>query len=169
MAVSISNGGPDDIDTAVSIYARASAVRRGGREVPDWRLSQIRADIRPPDTWLFLANDGGEAVAMASAMPSREDDGAGPQIPGLCFLDLLFVVPERWGEGIGALLLDTVMTDASTRGFSRIHLWTHDNNQRAHALYLGRGFARTGESRHGITDPEVQVSEWACPLEPRAA
>lgn len=71
-----------------------------------------------PETWLYLANDGGVPVGMASAMPSSDDRGVGAALPGLCYLDSIFVVPERWGEGIGPLLLDTVMDDA-TAGVSR--------------------------------------------------
>jgi GNAT superfamily N-acetyltransferase len=88
-------------------------------------------------------------VGMASAEPLRGEDGAGPEIPGGCFVNLLFVVPERWGEGIGGAILDAVLAEAKRRRYSHIHLWTHEDNERSHRLYRGRGFAPTGRTAHG--------------------
>ena len=117
--------------------------------------------LASPDTWFFVADQGATAIGMAAAMPSRKDEGSGPLVPGLCYLDLIFVVPERWGDGVGALLLDTVISDARLRGFSRIHLLTHDDNVRAQALYQSRGFARTGWMRPASDPAQGTVSEWA--------
>jgi GNAT superfamily N-acetyltransferase len=91
---------------------------------------------------------------MSSAKALRGEDGAGPVIPGGCFLGYLFVVPERWGEGIGGALLDAVLAEARRRQYSRIHLWTHDDNVRSHRLYRSRGFSPTGRSAAG-------EGEWA--------
>jgi len=91
---------------------------------------------------------------MASAEPLRGEDGAGPVIPGGCFLGYLFVVPERWGEGIGGVILDAVLAEAKQRHGSRIHLWTHKHNERSHRLYRSRGFSPTGRTADG-------EGEWA--------
>jgi GNAT superfamily N-acetyltransferase len=91
---------------------------------------------------------------MASAEPLRGGDGSRPVIPGGCFLGYLFVVPERWGEGIGGLILDAVLAEAKRRRYSRIHLWTHEDNERSHRLYRSRGFSPTGRSAGG-------QGEWA--------
>jgi GNAT superfamily N-acetyltransferase len=93
-------------------------------------------------------------VGMASAEAQRGEDGAGPVIPGGCFLNLLFVVPERWGEGIGGLILDAVLAEAKRRHYSRIRLWTHEANERSHRLYRSRGFSPTGRTADG-------EGEWA--------
>ena len=91
---------------------------------------------------------------MASAEALRAEGGADPVIPGGWFLSYLFVVPERWGEGIGGALLDAVLAEAKRRGYSRMHLWTHDDNERSHRLYRSRGFSPTGRTAGG-------ESEWA--------
>ena len=57
---------------------------------------------------------------MACAEAARGEDGAGPVIPGGCFLNLLFVVPERWGEGIGGVILDAVLGEARRRRYTAI-------------------------------------------------
>ena len=91
---------------------------------------------------------------MASADALRGELQAGPVIPGGCFLDSLFVVPERWGEGIGGVLLDAVLVEARRRHYSRIHLWTAEDNERAHRLYRSRSFSPTGRMAYG-------EEEWA--------
>ena len=169
MTVIARAGGPEDVEAAVSVYVRAGMARRGGAPAPDWRIDEVRGTLKSAHTWFFVVHEDSEAVGMAAAMQSLEEEGAGPPVPGLCYLDLIFVVPERWGSGIGALLLDTVIADARGRGFSRIHLLTHDDNERAHGLYASRGFERTGWARPSRM-PGADVSEWARrsrPLSPR--
>jgi GNAT superfamily N-acetyltransferase len=148
-------GSAADVDAAVSVYERSNLARRHGV----WpnrtaRVKRARDHLRDPDSWFLLANEGPALVGMASAEPLRGGDGAGPAIPGGCFLNLLFVVPERWGEGIGGLILDAVLAEAKRRHYSRIHLWTHEDNERSHRLYRSRGLAPTGRT----TDDE---GEWA--------
>lgn len=96
-------------------------------------------------------------VAMASARALREQDGDGPLIPGGCFLGFLYVVPERWGRGIGGAVLDAVLAEAKRRRQPRIHLLTHPGNESAQRLYRSRGFSPTGRTAEGqeewVRDP----------------
>jgi GNAT superfamily N-acetyltransferase len=155
VAVLIRLGDPADVDAAVSVYQRSNLARRQGV----WpnqaaRVARVRAHLRDPASWFLVAYEGPALVGMASAEPMRGEDGAGPVVPGSCFLNHLFVVPERWGEGIGGVILDAVLAEAKRRHYSRIHLWTHDDNQRSHRLYRSRGFSPTGRT----ADAE---GEWA--------
>jgi GNAT superfamily N-acetyltransferase len=118
------------------------------------RIERVRAHLRDPGSWFLLATDGPAAVGMASAEALWGEDGAGSVTPGSCFLGYLFVVPERWGEGIGGAILDAVLAQAKRRHYSHIHLWTHDDNERSHRLYRSRGFSPTGRSGEG-------GSEWS--------
>jgi GNAT superfamily N-acetyltransferase len=162
VAIRVRLGDAADVDAAVSVYERSNLARRQG----DWpnraaRVEHVRTLLRDTASWFFLANEGPVSVGMACAEPLRGEDGTGPDIPGGCFLNLLFVVPERWGEGIGGILLDAVLAEAKRRNYSRVHLWTHEDNERSHRLYLSRGFSRTGRT----SDDET---EWARNLaEPR--
>jgi GNAT superfamily N-acetyltransferase len=147
VAVQIRLGNAADVDAAASVYERSNLARRQGV----WpnrsaRVERARAHLRDPASWFLVANDGRAVVAMASAEAQRGEGGAGPAIPGGCFLNLLFVVPERWGEGIGGALLDAILAEAKGRDYSRIHLWTHDDNERSHRLYRSRGFSPTGRT-----------------------
>jgi GNAT superfamily N-acetyltransferase len=143
-------GSAADIDAAVSVYERSNLARRQGV----WpnrgaRVERVREHLRDPGSWFLVANDGPTLVGMGSAEPLLGENRAGPPIPGGCFLNLLFVVPERWGEGIGGVLLDAVLAEAKRRDYVRIHLWTHEDNERSHRLYRSRGFSPTGRTTDG--------------------
>lgn len=154
MAVRIRLGAAADVDAAVSVYERSNLARRQGA----WpnraaRVGRARAHLRDPGSWFLVAHEGPAMVGMASAEAMREG-GTGPVIPGGCFLNLLFVVPERWGAGIGGAILDAALAEATRRDYSRMHLWTHEDNERSHRLYRSRGFAPTGRTEAG-------EGEWA--------
>src|SRR3954447_18919594 len=140
MPIHVVVGGPDDIDAAVDVFVRG-ATARSGRSMDASHVEETRDRIARNDSWFFIARDDeSEPIGMAMAMPAGDESVNRPSAPGLCYLDLIFVVPERWGEGVGSLLLDTVVSDARLRGFSRINLLTHDDNERAHTLYTSHGF-----------------------------
>lgn len=107
----------------------------------------MRASVQRPGGLLLVADDAGRIVGMGLAMQGRGDDGAGPPVPGLCFIALIYVTPERWGEGLGGGIVEAVLAEARARGFSRAQLWTHADNARARRLYEGRGFRRTGREQ----------------------
>jgi len=155
MELRIRLGDAADVDAAVSVFERSNLARRQGR----WpnqaaRVEHLRAKLRDPGAWFLMATAGPTVVAMASAEALRSEEGAGPVIPGGWFLSYLFVVPERWGEGIGGAILDAVLVEASRRDCSRMQLWTHDDNERSHRLYRSRGFSPTGRTSGG-------EGEWA--------
>jgi len=153
-------GGLNDVDEAVSVYERSNLARRGG----DWpskalRVAQVTTSFHAADSWFLLGRDGDEAVAMALVHPFRADAGAGSMIPGTLFLNLIYVLPERWGQGIGGTMLDAVITEAARRDCHRIYLWTHElQNERAQRLYQSRRFARTGRTMPD--DLGQPIGEW---------
>ncbi|TMB51520.1 MAG: GNAT family N-acetyltransferase [Chloroflexi bacterium] len=156
--VNVRMGSSTDVDSALSIYLRSNLVRRHGRAIPAERMEQVADNLRNPVTWFLIAEDGGESVGMALAMPARDDAGAGPLIAGACYLDLIYVLPDRWGEGVGGVLLDGVLDEARRRGYSRVQLSTHEDNERSHRLYRSRGFSPAGLPR--VNDAGDRVGEW---------
>jgi GNAT superfamily N-acetyltransferase len=150
----------DDVDAAVSIYERSNLARRQG----DWpsratRVAEVTALLHNAASWLLIGRDRGESVAMALLEPFRAEGGAGKVIAGTSFLNLIYVLPDRWGEGIGGAMLDAVIAEADRRGCPRIFLWTNEHqNERAHRLYRSRGFARTGRTTRDVTDK--LIGEW---------
>jgi len=166
MSVHMRPGRAADIDRAVEVYVRSNLARRKG----EWPNQAARTEfvthrLADPDGWFYLAEDRDAAVGMVAVVPLLAGDGGGDPIPGGWFVSLLFVVPERWGEGIGAALLDAAMEEAARRGGTEIRLWTdEDDNERAHRLYHSRGFAPTG--RTVDSDERGTAGEWVRRLDP---
>jgi GNAT superfamily N-acetyltransferase len=158
-----------DVDAAASVYERSNLARRQGR----WpsraaRVDHVTASLHDTaghDTsWFLIGRDGTEAVAMALIHPFRADGASGDVISGTWFLSLIYVLPERWGTGIGGMLLDAVIDEAKRRGGHHICLWTHEHqNERAHRLYRSRSFAPTGRT---MQDSEGHlIGEWCSDCE----
>lgn len=145
--VVIRSGRPTDVDPAVAVWRAASEARREGLAVAAGREEQIRRALRKPGAFLLVAEDGGDIVGMAVGMQGLADDGTGPSVPGLCFVSLVYVAPERWGEGIGGSIVDALAAAAGSRGYVKAQLWTHADNARARRLYEGSGFRRSGLER----------------------
>ncbi len=164
MAIVIRLGSSAEVEVAVSVYERSNLARRHG-VWPDQesRTKQVAARLREPSSWFLLAQDGASCVGMAAVEPMRGGDGAGAVIPGVLFLNLVYVLRERWGQGIGGAILHALLDEARQRGYSRLHLWTHEReNERAHRLYRNLGFSPTGRT---LEDHEGAVTgEWVCDL-----
>lgn len=158
--IDVQLGNPSDVDAAVSVYERSNLARHHG----DWpsrssRITQVTANLHDLASWFLIGRESGEAVAMAHIQPFRAGGGAGHVIPGTSFLNLIYVLPDRWGKGIGGTMLDAVIDQAARRGCYRIYLWTHEyQNERAQRLYRSRNFARTG--RTADDDTGQLIGEW---------
>jgi GNAT superfamily N-acetyltransferase len=80
----------------------------------------------------FLARDrDGAAVGMANWIDHRSCWTVGDY----CYLQDLFVQPDRRAAGVGALLITAVGAAAKARGCSRLYWLTHETNTAAMALY----------------------------------
>jgi len=138
-AIEVRLGELGDVDDAASLYERSNLARRQGKwSSRPGRVAQITASLHDAaghDTasWFLVGRDGDEAVAMALIHPLRAYGGSSDVIAGEWFLSLIYVVPNRWGKGIGGMMLDTVIEEANRRGGHRMYLWTHEHqNERAH-------------------------------------
>ena len=160
MAIDVRLGGPADVEAALSVYEQSNLARRHGvwpARAP--RLAQVTTNLHDTASWFLIGREGDEAVAMAVVLPFRADRATGAVVEGSSFLDLIYVLPDRWGQGIGGAVLDEVIEEAARRGARRIYLWTHErDNQRAHRLYRRRAFHRTGTT--GEDDQGEPVAEW---------
>ena len=126
---------------------RASNEARLKGSAPPEHDPRVRGHLENPSAFLFVADDAGVVRGMAVGMQGLADDGAGPPIEGLCHVGAVFVAPDRWGDGLGGSLVDAVLEEAQTRGYTSAQLWTPADNARAHRLYTRRGFRRTGRQK----------------------
>lgn len=70
-----------------------------------------------------------------------------------CYLEELYVVPDRRGEGHGRMLMETALDVARERGATTMELGTAVNDTAARALYESLGFTNL-EKEEG---PETQM------------
>jgi ribosomal protein S18 acetylase RimI-like enzyme len=136
-----------DHDAALAVWRAANAAFLGEEGVGPEQEARVRAHLATPDAFLLLAEDDGAAVGTAVGMHAREDDGAGPPIPGFLHVAMVYVAPDRWGEGIGRALTDELLALARDRGYTRAQLWTHAHNDHAQRLYEGKGFVPSGREQ----------------------
>jgi ribosomal-protein-alanine N-acetyltransferase len=98
-----------------------------------------------------------------------EPDGAVVGYAGLCsygeeaWVQNIAVRGDRQGLGIGALLLDDLLTEAVRRGAAQVALEVRADNLTAQRLYARRGFStvavRRGYYQPSNTDALVMVRE----------
>ena len=87
----------------------------------------------------LLGGDGPDGFAQVSFKPSIwADEPVG-------YLEELYVVPDRRGEGIGRAIMNAVLELAHERGAAGMEVVTGEDDTAARALYESLGFANENE------------------------
>lgn len=107
----------------------------------------------------LLAHYGERVAGMLVAEPFLD---AGVVDPACGHLSMLFVDPALWGCGVGGALVRALQRGDHGPGWTRLSVWTREENRRARRLCTARGFVDTGE-RTSLHEGEV-----ICRLEWRA-
>jgi ribosomal-protein-alanine N-acetyltransferase len=68
------------------------------------------------------------------------------------------------GHGIGSVLLDRILEEAAAKGVQTVFLEVRTSNQRAHDLYLSRGFRQIGVRRDYYRNPREDARILLRPL-----
>jgi GNAT superfamily N-acetyltransferase len=128
-------------------------------EAPDLAEIQERASLAalghifPPERYPYPREAIRERWASALAGTHRvvvaelEGQPVGVAAARAEWLDGLYVVPERWGSGVGGLLHDRALELVRGLGCDRCHLWVLEENDRARRFYERRGWHENGETR----------------------
>jgi GNAT superfamily N-acetyltransferase len=119
---------------------------------PDGAERQREFLTEDPARRALLAEHDGAPVGMAVYGPDREPGGDAE-------LYVLYVLPEYWSKKVGAPLMDRVLEDVRTGGYSRLALWVLAANRRARRFYERYGFAVTDKKsieRHGHVTSDVR-------------
>jgi ribosomal protein S18 acetylase RimI-like enzyme len=132
------------------VWQAAQAAR--GRRSGGTRAQRVRAKLRDPRALLLVAERDGRPVGMLLAELARADDGAGPVVPGLLHLSMLFVAPDAQRAGVGTALLR-----ALTDRYPRVQVWTGADNTAALALYAAAGFRASGRTQELAVGPVVHL------------
>lgn len=136
-------GGAEDVESAFAVWRAAETARRGGPPPPVSKV-RVRGYARRARASLFVAEGGTSGVvgmALLTPATSRPSE--------VSVLQMVFVSPERWGEGIGGKLVDAALAEARSGSYRQIQLWAHACDARARRLYESRGFRRSGPQQTG--------------------
>lgn len=132
--IAVRQAGVADLETCVALLGAQLAEHDLGSG--DDRPAIAGALANPSRGAIFLAEEAGVAVAVAYVgwFWSVEHGGTS------AWLDELYVVPARRGEGIGSVVLAEVESAARARGCVAIDLEVDESHARAADLYVRKGF-----------------------------
>jgi ribosomal protein S18 acetylase RimI-like enzyme len=91
-------------------------------------------------TTVLLVGEGPDGIALTRFKPSLWSDAEE------AYLEELYVIPERRGNGLGRALLDAVLELCRERGAAYIGLGTSTDDVAAVALYESAGFSNLERS-----------------------
>ncbi len=81
--------------------------------------------------WAIVAERDGEVVGIAHYVIHESTSRLKP----VCYLQDLFVDPAERVGGVGRMLMDWLVAEVKSQGWSRLYWLTKENNYRARALY----------------------------------
>jgi ribosomal protein S18 acetylase RimI-like enzyme len=96
--------------------------------------TRLRELLAAGEITVLLAADPPLGFALFRIRPSLWSKG------GDTYLEELYVIPERRGEGMGGALLDAAMAAARVAGADHFELTTGETDTEARALYESRSF-----------------------------
>ncbi len=73
---------------------------------------------------------------------------------------MVFVDPGYWGSGIGGSLVRALQAPPEGQAWTRLSVWTRDDNRRAFRLYASCGFIDTGERSSLHEGDQISRLEW---------
>ena len=106
-----------------------------------WSEAMLTSELEGAEAsgrYYLVAEDAGGLVGYAGLLS-----------PGGSQADVLTmaVAEDRWGQRIGAMLLDSLVAEAARQGCTEVFLEVRVDNDRAQRLYRSRGFAGIGVRR----------------------
>ncbi|MFE5325951.1 GNAT family N-acetyltransferase [Embleya sp. NPDC056575] len=133
--------GEGHLHGAAEVWARATAARDGDPDVAPTEearpIIQAVLDASPRAFVLVAVHPDERVVGFAAVRPA--DTAA---VAEVCYVG---VHPDRWGEGVGRILMDAVPEHLKSAGFSRAALLVYADNERAVTLYRRLGWRASGE------------------------
>ena len=89
----------------------------------------------PPNAMLVATNETDQVIGFTAVHPAEGE------------MYLLFVHPDHAGRGVGKALLDAAHEILRSAGCREAFLYTHEQNERAIAVYEAAGYRRDGTVR----------------------
>ncbi|MDY6818089.1 MAG: GNAT family N-acetyltransferase [Halobacteriales archaeon] len=126
--------------------------------VTAWYASeQLREDITSPASVFQLAIEDDDPIGFGHAGPGTT--------ARIAELHRLYVVPGRWGEGIGRRLFETIETELRAVGFEAVELAVLADNEVGIGFYEAVGCERIEHRTVTIGDTDQPEYVYRKPLE----
>ncbi|HEY8475095.1 MAG TPA: GNAT family N-acetyltransferase [Natronosporangium sp.] len=145
---------PADIPAIARVWAAANRARHAEAGLPSHAYAadaeqRVRNRLAAnPGNFAVLVEDGDQVVAIGFVVQALADDGASQEpLPGLAHVAMVGVHPDRWGQGLGGLVVEQAQRTAKERGYTRAQLWTQTTNRRAQRLYERLGWQESGKTK----------------------
>lgn len=155
---------PGDLGWIVQRHGALYAAEYGWNTDFEGLVARIVADFAqdhdPHLERVWIAELDGRPVG--SVMCVRDD------APGTARLRLLLVDPAGRGLGIGAQLVDAVVSFAREAGYRELVLWTNDVLDAARVLYRRAGFTLVAEKPHRSFGVSLTGQDWRLRLHERS-
>lgn len=146
----------DASQRAAAAEVWAAARRAGGRTPAPGRRERVAARLVSSDVAL-LATYGAHPAGMIVAEAFADD---GVVDPTCGHISMVFVDPARWGSGIGGALVRALQGPPDGHAWTRLSVWTREDNVRARRLYNTCGFADTGQRAWLHEGDQISRLEW---------
>jgi ribosomal protein S18 acetylase RimI-like enzyme len=104
---------------------------------PEAMRKRIRELLESGDVLVLLGGAGPDGLALLRFRPSLWSESLD------CYLEELYVRPEKRGQGLGQALMEAAMETAREEGAGYMDLGTADTDTAARGLYEKLGFSRT--------------------------
>jgi [ribosomal protein S18]-alanine N-acetyltransferase len=128
----LSPGGAADLDAVMDIMEDSFDPSFG----EGWTAPQCSGLLPMPGVWLTIARNGKTTSGFALSRIVLDEAEL-----------LLLAVKKQWqGRGIGQLLLDSFIAEATRRGARRLHLEVRQGNHAVN-LYKRAGFSEIGRRK----------------------
>ncbi|HEU0257239.1 MAG TPA: GNAT family N-acetyltransferase [Microbacteriaceae bacterium] len=156
---SLRPAGPHDLGTLAPLEKR---IFSGDA----WSEETLAAELGSPHTHYVIAFEGafpGGRVPGRQDVPAGRREAAGygglfaPRGSGDADIQTLAVRQECRGRGLGRLLLQALLAEASRRRAARVFLEVRADNPVAQHLYETAGFTRQGIRRHYYQPDDVDA------------
>lgn len=132
--MAVRRAGPDDSADVARLLHQFNLEFSDPSPGVDFLTSRVAELIDAEELIALLVGDGPEGVAVLRFRPALWGVALD------AYLEELYVVPRRRGEGLGRALLEAAIEAARERGADRIELGTSTDDVAARGLYESAGF-----------------------------
>ena len=143
----VRKAGPDDAAEVAFLMHRFNTEFEEEIDEPAALERRYREQLAGDELVAFLVAEGSHGFAQVRYRAQVYSDAPA------AYLEELYVIPERRGEGLGRALLESAIEEARARGADQFDLTTSMDDTAARGLYESTGFT----NREGKPDGPVML------------